>query len=124
MAVAPVRGVEALDRAFSQAGTQMQRELPKVLRSKARPVERGAEVAASAIGAGKVWSPMRTGASRKAVWVAPVARGTRIERRKRRRFATRLLTLAMEPSLDANRAQVGKGIDELLARIQRQFNRG
>ena len=124
MAVAPVRGVEALDRAFSLAGTQMQRDLPKVLRSKARPVESGAELLAGAIGAGKVWSPMRTGAGRTAVWVAPVARGTRVERHKRRRFATRLLTRAMEPSLEANRAQVGRAIDELLARIERQFSRG
>ena len=124
MAVSPVRGVDTLDRAFSMARASTQRNLPRLFRAKAEPVRRSAELNARAIGAGVPWSRMRIGASRRAVWIAPVERGTRIVPRKRPRFATRLKTLAMEPALEANRALIENEVDDLLARIERQFNRG
>lgn len=124
MASEPVRGVEALNRAFSLASAEMVKELPRKLKYLSRPVERTAESLAVGIGAGKVWSPMRLGAGRRLVYIAPEARGTRVEAKKRRKFAQRLMRKAMLPALDANREQVGRGIDDLVARIVRRFNRG
>lgn len=128
---APVRGIETLNKAFTFAGERMRKELPLFLKQAARPVERGAEANAAAIGAGRSavgpgqdWSQMRIGANRHSVYVAPQARSTRIASRKRPRFGLRLLRRAMEPALESQRATVGKNIDALVDRIVRQFNRG
>lgn len=120
----PVRGVEDLNKAFFFAGKRMRKELPLFLKGAARPVERGAEVNAQAIGAGVQWSQMRLAATRHGVYMAPEKRGTRIAPRKRPKFGPRLLNRAMIPALNQNRAVVGKSVDELVARIVRQFGRG
>lgn len=124
MAPAPVRGLDTLNKAFQFAGTRMRKELPIFLKGAARPVEHGAEMNAAEIGAGQQWSQMRLVANRRVVYIAPQQRSTRIASRKRPRFGQRLLNRAMIPALNANRARVGKSVDELVARIVRQFNRG
>ena len=123
MASGPVRGVDDVNKAFQYASASMRKELPLFLRGAARPVERGAEVAAAEIGAGAEWSQMRIGGTRN-VYMAPQARSTRILSRKRPKFGPRLLNRAMIPALNANRERVGKSVDELVARIVRRFNRG
>lgn len=120
----PVRGVETLNRAFTQASSRMLKDLPRVLAATATPIELTAEALGTSIGAGREWSQMRKGAGRTLVYVAPQQRGTRVPSRKRPKFALRLLRRAMVPALDANREQVGRSIDELVARIASQFNRG
>lgn len=124
MAVAPVRGIDTLNKAFQLAGTRMRKDLPAVLENAARPVERSAEGTAASIGAGVQWSQMRVVARRNLVYMAPQQRSTRIVPRKRPKFGPRLLNRAMIPALNQNREQVGKALDNLVARIVRQFNRG
>lgn len=119
-----VIGAAELDKAFQRAGATMQRELDNRLRFYAQPVVADAEALALASGAGPAWSDMRVGASRRLVYVAPVKRGTRIESLKRPKFARRLLSRAMEPALNRNRANIERQFDELLARIERGFHRG
>jgi len=119
-----VRGIEALDRAFALAGNNMRKDLPRILRSKAAPVERAAEGNALAIGSGVPWSEMRVGSTRHMVYVSPFQRGTKLLQRKRPKFAARLLQRAMLPALNSQREQVAQAVDELLARLERQFNRG
>lgn len=120
----PVKGIDALNRAFALADTTMRKQLPSVLKLHAEPVRLDAQRNALNIGTGFPWSRMRIGVTRGSVYVAPVQRGTRLFTRKRPRFDTRLRTRAMEPALDANRAKIEKSVDELVARIERQFNRG
>lgn len=120
----PVRGARELDRAFALAKGEMRKQLPIMLRSTGRPVERAAEVNANTIGAGVPWSQMRIGSTRHSVYVAPERRGSKIPARKRPRFAVRLMSRAMIPALDSTRAEVGKSFDDLLALIERRFARG
>ena len=124
MNTSPVRGINELNRAFVLAGSETRKVLPVLLRGAIRPVERGAESMAATIGAGTQWSEQRSVVSRRSAYIAPTKRGTKIVPRKRPKFARRLLTRAMEPALNANREQVGQKFDELMARIERQFNRG
>ncbi len=124
MAPAPIRGLDTLNRAFTFAGSRMRKELPLFLRSAARPVERGAETNATAIGSGAEWSQMRLVAKRNLVYIAPQQRSTRIVARKRPKFGQRLLRRAMQPALESQRVAVGEKIDELVERIVRKFNRG
>ena len=122
--IEPVKGIDALNRAFATAGADMQRELKTRLAGYAEPVRRDAEVLAMGIEAGVTWSRMRKGASRTMVYVAPVARGTRLVSRKRPNFARRLLGRAMEPALEANRHEIEAKVDAFLLRLERKFNRG
>lgn len=124
MSVSPVRGVEALNRAFTQARAETRKSLPALLGQRIKPIETSAEHKAATIGAGVPWSQMRSSVGRHAAYVAPVPRGTKLVPRKRPKFARRLLSLSMEPALNENREAVGRSIDALLARIERQFNRG
>ena len=122
--IEPVKGVDALNRAFAAAGADMQRDLKTRLAGYAEPVRRDAENLALGIDAGVQWSRMRKGATRTLVYVAPVARGTRLVSRKRPKFARRLLSRAMEPALEANRSAIEAKIDAFLLRLERKFNRG
>ena len=120
----PVKGLDELNRAFALARDDTQKRLPELLKFVAQPVDATAETLAQVNGAGQAWSQFRIGVTRHAVYVAPVKRGTRIVPRKRPNFAKRLLDKAMVPALNANRAAVEAGFERLLARIERQFNRG
>lgn len=124
MAVEPVKGLDDLNKAFALARDDTQKRLPELLRFVAQPVDRTAEILAAAHDAGRHWSQFRIGVTRHAVYVAPVNRGTRIVTRKRPNFAKRLLDKAMVPALNSNRGQVEAGFDKLMARIERNFNRG
>lgn len=120
----PVKGLDELNRAFALARDETQKSLPQLLKFVAEPVDRDAETLAAIHGAGVAWSQFRIGVVRTAVYVAPVPKGTRIVKRKRKNFASRLLNVAMIPALNKNRAVVEDGFDKLMARIERKFNRG
>ena len=120
---APVKGVEALNKAFALADADMRKGLPAVLKGLAEPIRTGAERRALAQGVGPEWSQMRVGTTRRCLYIAPVERGTRVQTKRRPKFARYLRTRAMEPALDANRQEVA-GVEKLLERIERQFNRG
>lgn len=120
----PVKGIAELDRAFQRAGAGLHDDIKDRLRYFAAPVKRDAELLSAGAGVGIDWSRMRVGAGRRLVYVAPVQRGTNIPSRKRRNFARYLLSRAMEPALNRNRRQIEAQFDELLARIERRFNRG
>lgn len=120
----PVRGITELNRAFALAGASFHKEKNLRLRGLARPVERDAETLALSQHVGTAWSQMRIGANPTMVYVAPEKRGTRIRYRKRRNFADFLIRRAMAPALDRNRAAINKGLDELVERLARRWNRG
>jgi hypothetical protein len=120
----PVAGIDSLNRAFGLAGKGMSNDLKTRLRHFARPVELGAEVRAIAMGTGRPWSQMRTGANRQLVYVAPEKRGTKILARRRPRFAVRLLEKSMVPALNASREQIVRDIDGLVERMERRYLRG
>jgi hypothetical protein len=126
MPVEAVIGIDELNRAFTVASREFLRDKRTRLRGLAEPVRADAEsMAVSRIPTiGPEWFRMRTGATATASYVAPVKRGTKIPTRKRRRFAQLLLSRAMEPALTKNAPLIQREFDEMLARMERKFNRG
>lgn len=124
--MAPVRGMREINRAFIQAGARFHKDKEIHLRAAARPVARDAETLAQASirKIGVPWSQMRVGSTPVSLYVAPVQRGSRVPMRKRRNLARLLLNRAMVPALNRNRSKIANQIDELLARMERAFNRG
>jgi hypothetical protein len=124
--MAVVRGLTELNRAFVLAGTKLHKNKNQILRHYARPVERTAEtLAMTQIDRMTLpWAQMRIGSTPEFVYVAPQQRGTRILSRKRPKFGRLLMRRAMEPALEANREQIARGLDELLARLEREWGTG
>ena len=120
----PVKGIADLDRAFQRAGDTLHHEIKDRLRYYAQPVSRTAESLSLTAGVSREWSQMRVGVTRRLVYVAPMQRGTKVLNRKRRNFARFLLSRALEPALNRHRHQIEDQFDDLLARIERRFNRG
>lgn len=116
-----IRGLKELNRAFAVANREMQKDLRAALDSAASPVRRDAQANALALGVGVTWSSMRTGVTRSSVYVAPVARGTRVTGRKRSRFATFLMDRAMSPALEANRDKVIDEIEDAIGDMARAW---
>lgn len=125
MAVQPVTGIRELNFAFALAGETVAKSKHAVLKHVAGPVRRDAETLAVARirKIGGPWSRMRVGVTPGFVYVAPQKRGTRDLARKRRNLAPLLRTRSMEPALEQNRAQVTRGVQELLDRMERQWGR-
>ncbi len=105
------------------AGTSLNSQLRRQIRGYAEPVRERAEILAQGRirNIGVPWSRMRTGTAPALVYVAPLKRGTRIPARKRPRFASLLLSRAMEPALDQNRVAIEAKIDALVQRMERKF---
>jgi hypothetical protein len=122
----PVKGLPELNAALGRCGKFMDKELQLRLRGYARPVQRDAStLAVIQIPRMTVpWSRMRVGANAKMVYVAPEQRGTRIVPRRRPKFARKLLSEAMIPALEHNRAEIEKNIDALVGRMEREYDRG
>lgn len=119
-----VQGLRELNRAFARADRTVRNDKNKKLREAAEPVRRGAEVLAEGriTNIGEVWPRMRVGVTQSSVYVAPRTRNRGGP--KRPRFGTRLVEDAMIPSLNSNREQAVRRLDELLAEMERDWARG
>lgn len=121
-----VRGLRELNRAFARADRKLRLEKNDALRRAAEPVRDEAEqLAATEISRiGIPWSRMRVGVTTKVVYVAPRERGQKRGSRKRPNLAGLLMGRAMQPALDRNREHVIDRIDDLLADVGREWERG
>ena len=70
------------------------------------------------------WAAMRVGATGSLVYVAPVKRGRKFGRQKRRNLAPLMLNRAMIPALLAAQPQIVSRSQEVIARTTGKFNRG
>lgn len=115
-----------LNRAFARADRKLRLEKNDALERAAEPVRSSAESLASAtIKPGKVpWDAMRIGVTQRVVYVAPLQRSTRVARRKRKNLAGLLMDQAMQPALDMHRSEVVERVDDLLADVGREWERG
>lgn len=121
-----VEGLADLQRAFRVADRRIANDFRKELREAAEPVRAAAEQLAvqEITRVGPNWSRMRVGVTRTSVYVAPRERGAqgRGNRRLRRpRFKDLMLDRAMEPALDRNIGRVEDNIEDLLARMARDW---
>ena len=114
-----VRGLGDLQRAWAVADKETSKELRASLRSAAEPVRADAQALAThAIRRNTPeWSRMRVGVTRRMVYVAPRARGTRQRNLKRPKFADVLAREAMQPALDRNIRTVNERVDDALANV-------
>lgn len=125
-----VRGYRELSAAFAALDKEQKKKLPLVMREVAEPVRRDAETFASQrvrnIDAGDPWARMRTGVTRRLVYVAPKQRGVKGRDRRRRRpnLATLLAERALEPALHRHEADIERALDQALDRLCDEFNRG
>lgn len=120
-----VHGFRELDRAFGKADKTLRKELRDAYKDAAEPVARDAEKLAllEIRNVGVEWSRMRIGATQRAVWVAPVARGvkTRGRQRFRRPNLAPLLLEQMETALDHNEAQIIDRFEDVLDTVGRAW---
>lgn len=126
-----VHGFRELSAAFAKVGGDTNREFRASERRIAEPIRRDTETLAHdrirRMPASPLWAKMRTGVTRKLVYVAPRQRGARRQgdfRRRRPNLADLLMTRAMEPALEKNAANVEREIAALLDRVARDFNHG
>jgi hypothetical protein len=118
-----VAGLADLNKAFSVADKETQKEFRQALRAAAEPVkvdaERLARVRIRKIGPD--WSRMRVGTTRKSVYVAPKQRSTKDRSRRRKNLFDLLLNQAMEPALDMNVREVEDKVDDALRTVGRKW---
>jgi hypothetical protein len=124
-----VRGLRELQAAFAKADRETRLGLRGALREIAEPVRRDAEtLATSSIPRiGPKWSKMRTGVTRKLVYVAPRQRGVKTrgaDPRRRPNLATLLMDRAMEPALESHEPALELAVDHMLDEVANDFNRG
>lgn len=119
-------GVRELVRDFGGFRGAIGKELQKALKEAAQVVADDAEsYAQSSIpGIGDKWSEFRIGARGPMVYVAPVARATKVTSRKRPEFSGLLYERAMEPSIDANIDTVMRHVEDALDHTLRRFDLG
>lgn len=120
-----VEGLRELQRAFARADKTLSHELRDGLKDAAEPVRRAAEGLAvqNIRRIGIPWSRMRTGVTRKAVYVAPVQRGVKSRGGPRRRanLFDLLLGRSLEPALDQNAALVEARMEHLLGVVAKDW---
>ena len=124
-----VRGLRQLSAAFAKSDREVRLGWRRGLRDLAEPVRRDAEsLAGQEISRiGPAWRRMRTGVTRRAVYVAPRQRGIKAtgdRRRARPNLADLLMDRAMEPALHAHEPEIETRVDQLLDRMANDFNRG
>jgi hypothetical protein len=100
-----------------------------VFRAVAEPVRRDAETNAQERipRVGDRWYRMRTGVSRKLVYVAPRQRGVKRQgdaRRRRPKFGDLLMDRAMEPALEQHGPEIEAAVERALDQIANDFNHG
>lgn len=122
-----------LSAAFAKADRDVRLGWRHELRDVAEPVRRDAEALAKEQipRIGKRWARMRTGVTRKIVYVAPREKGNRrtgpvseARRRADKKFAGLLMDRAMEPALEAHEAEIEQRIDHALDVMADDFNHG
>jgi hypothetical protein len=123
--VVRVEGLRELNRAFKVADKSLAKEYRAALREVGKPVQEGAErlVHATMPRVRPPWSQMRVGITQKVVYVAPKARGTRAERRRRPKFGTKLLEQAMVPALNQNIDKAERRFEQMLAEVGKDWER-
>lgn len=124
-----VRGLRELSVAFSKAGRDTSVAFRKELRGVAEPIRSQASALArhSIPNIGPRWGEMRTGVTRKLVYVAPKQRGVKTrgrDRRKRPNLATLLAERATQPALEHNKGQINQRVERMLDKVARDFNNG
>lgn len=109
------------------AGPAVQKDLDERLRELAEPIRADAESLAlsSITRIGISWSRMRTGVTRRVVYVAPKQRGVKSATNPRRRpnLATLLEQRAMTPALERHEPNLVAGVDEVLTGFALRWNR-
>lgn len=121
-----LKGYTELQRAFARADPLLKKELNATLRETAAPVRSDAESNARARirRVGVKWSRMRVGVTRRAVYVAPRARGIRgDDKRKRRKFGDLLMDRAMLPALDAHAGNTEASLERMLDDLATDWER-
>lgn len=111
-----VRGLQNVSRGYAKVGTAAKRNLNKRLKEAVEPVREAAqEFGPSRIRnlkrvagpSGSNWSLVRSGATQRVVYIAPVERGrSRNEKKRRPNFKELELGRAYEPALAQNRSEV------------------
>ena len=131
-----LRGQRELLAALAKADRETRLGVRRELRGVAERVRREAQtLALSAItGMAKSpkWARMRTGVSRKLVYVAPRQRGVRWNKNnpgyrfsaRRPNLADLLMTRAMQPALDRHAGDVERALEDMLDHVADDFNKG
>jgi hypothetical protein len=122
-----VEGLRELSRAFAKASPQARKELRKVLKEVAVPVQHRAERLAAVeirnLDAGDPWDKARIGVTQKEVYVVPKQKGVRGRgSKRRRRFGEQLMELAYQPALEQNRTMIVREFDAMLDRVAERIN--
>lgn len=124
MAETVVRGLRDLQAGFARADKESRLFVRKALGEAAEPVRRDAEALASdrIPRIGSAWARMRTGVTRRSVYVAPKKRGAKATARRRPNLAPLLMERAMQPALDRNAGDAERRVETALDRIADHFN--
>lgn len=125
-----VEGLRELQHAFAVANRTLAKELRTGLRDSAEPVRAEAEIlAGSSIrnmkppsAGGQDWRRMRVGVTRTSVYVAPRARASS-GNRKRRNLFDLMTGRSLEPALDANVDEVERRLDDVLGTVGQAWDR-
>ena len=119
-----VEGLRELQRAFAAADRTLVTELRTELREVAEPVRADAErlAVAGIPSIGLSWSRMRVGVTQTGVYVAPRRKGGKGSRR-RPNLAGLLLGRSMMPALQQNVPQVEAGMERMLGKVGRAWER-
>jgi hypothetical protein len=127
-----VEGLRELDRAFRLYGRGLEKGVREALATAAQPVATDAQTLAiaeipriSLPSTTVPWHRMRVGVTKRTAYVAPAQRGDKSRRGTRRRpkFATKLLTEAMEPALERNIKNVERELGDALDDLGRMWAR-
>jgi len=129
-----VEGLRELSAALAKADREVKLGWRRGLRQVAEPIRLEAEsLARSEITRiGPRWYKMRTGVTRKLVYVAPRQRGVRWNKKnpgyrfnmRRPNLADLLMNRAMEPALHHHEHQIENAVEHLLDEMADDFNHG
>ena len=116
-------------RAFGKAGHALERGMPGALKEAIEPIREDAERRAGSeirnLDDGDPWARVRSGATKRMVYIAPVERGRRTRGNSaigRPNLKPLLLDRAYEPALEDNRDVVIEQIEDLLGYVARTFD--
>lgn len=122
-----VRGLRELVAATDAAGREVRRDLNGELRKVAEPVRQDAESFAKTRIRRNTpkWSLMRTGVTRRVVYVAPRARGVGsrgLVQYRRPNFGRLLMDRAMQPALDRHEHEIEQQVGRFLDEVGRRWD--
>jgi hypothetical protein len=121
-----IEGMEELDRAFARAAKEAVRELRANYRRIAEPVRRDAQARAQMeiTRIGPKWYRMRTGVTRRSVYIAPREHGVHspTDPKRRPKFADLMLEKAMLPAVESKADDVEREVEDLMNHLVDLFN--